>query len=310
MYKIKRFAKSDGKLSSKELKERSDKAKAMGAGGTLAASLAASGISKDQLSKIMKVEFDPEEAEKLTQSLNKKAEGMGVKVVKDPFFGNSAYVGTGGGKKVRDKIAYLKKKARKGGTMGKISGKLADTLETMSGKGSEVYKNLGKDAIVLGNLNSPAIEAHELGHAANFRGRGKGIGKLAHSNYGLGTWSGAAGAATGWYTGKKAARAEAEGKKTSTWNKVAPAVVPLAFQAPILASEAVASKKGLKMLKEAGASKEAMKAAKKQLGHAYNTYLANSALQTASGLGAHQISKGIELNKIRKARKKEENEEN
>ena len=65
-------------------------------------------------------------------------------------------------------------------------------------------------------------------------------------------------------------------------------IAPTLITAPLLVAEGAASRKGLKMLKEAGASKESMKKARKTLGHAFGTYVGAATkpmLTTAGGTG-------------------------
>lgn len=69
----------------------------------------------------------------------------GPKIIEDPNFQNSAYVGTGAGKRVRNAIAYLKKKSRSSGNKNykKAADRIKDAVEGIYG--SKVVDNLGKD---------------------------------------------------------------------------------------------------------------------------------------------------------------------
>lgn len=318
MYKIKRFAKAaESSERDKDLKKKARKANAAAVGLTVLGSLGTGAISSSQLNKMAEKGdmIDPTEATNLTKKIRGKAKDMGVKVVEDPNFNNSAYAGSPQGKKLRNTIAYLKKK----GKNSKLAEGSAEILESFgkaaAGGSEELYKHLGKDAIVMGNVNGPAVMAHELGHASHYKGRARKtlgglLGTGAHKAYGYQGATGIGSQIYAWNQGKKAARAEAEGKKTSTWNKVGSAVVPLALSAPVLVSEAAASRRGLQLLKEAGASKEALKASKGQLGHAFNTYLARSASQSVGGLATRQLGKAHELRKIRKKEEKNKEDKN
>lgn len=312
MYKIKRFAKSESDDRDKDLKKKARKANATAVGIAALGGLGSQAIGSSQYIKMMEKgdEIDPTEAMKLTEKLKGKAKDMGTKIVEDPSFNNSAYAGSSQGKSLRNTVAYLKNK----GKNSKLAEGLAQGLETYgktaAGGSEELYKHLGKDAIVMGNVNGPAVMAHELGHASHYKGRaGKTLGGLlgtgAHKAYGYQGATGIGSQIYAWNQGKKAARAEAEGKKTSTWNKIGSAVVPLALSTPVLVSEAAASRKGLQLLKEAGASKKTLELSKGQLKNAYNTYLANSAAQAVGGLVTRQLGKAHELKKIRKKEKKD-----
>ena len=110
----------------------------------------------------------------------------------------------------------------------------------------------------------------------------------------------------GYASGLKAAKDESEGKKESKWNKVRAVAVPAMVSAPMLISEAAASRKGLKLLKQAGASKEAMKVAKKSLGNAHGTYASLAAGNIVAGEGGRLVGKAV--GKRRRNSQKEEQE--
>lgn len=162
------------------------------------------------------------------------------------------------------------------------------------GKGV-VYRNHTKDA---GSL------AHEIGHAYYDREKKAGkIGKVAHKAYlktggsiGGATIPGLAGIASGIYSGKAKAKREKEGKKEGKISKHSGWAVPVALSAPMLVSEAAASRKGIKLLKQSGASKKVIKDAKKNLSGAFGTY----ATQVAANAGVGQIAKGIAYKREKK----------
>lgn len=226
----------------------------------------------------------------------------GPKIIEDPNFQNSAYVGTGAGKRVRNAIAYLKKKSRSSGNKNykKAADRIKDAVEGIYG--SKVVDNLGKDSIVMGKHNDADVLAHEIGHSNYLRsGRSKSIiGKAAHKGYqasSIATVSpiGHLGiAANGFHSGMKSAKLKAEGKKESTWNKVRAAAVPAALAAPLLVAEGKASLNGLKNMKKLGASKELIKESRKRLGAAWGTYAGQAAVKSiALGEGSRLAGKGI-----------------
>ena len=112
------------------------------------------------------------------------------------------------------------------------------------------------------------------------------------------------GGVTGYKSGLKAAKLESEGKKEGGWNKVKGAAIPAVMVAPVLVAEGAASRHGIKLLKEAGASKEAIKAAKKNLGKAWGTYAAIGSAPVITGAGSRAIGKAV--GKKRYGKKEEE----
>jgi hypothetical protein len=115
------------------------------------------------------------------------------------------------------------------------------------------------------------IFAHELGHAATQLGR---FGKLKQSALGTSIPLTKEGTAL---LGSLAAHPIIAHSKLSEKRKrqlhIAAGLAPLGFAAPMLADEALASYRGLRILKAAGASRRRLKLGRRQLGLAYSTYL-------------------------------------
>lgn len=186
------------------------------------------------------------------------------------------------------------------------------------------YYDPNDDAIyVSGPVVAPHTLAHEMGHASMMKkGRSKDIvGKAVHSKVGssLGVYRDLASSFTedagskgekalihasrglflgdGIRRGVKSSKKEEAGDKEGAKKVRRNAVVISALAAsPTLVSEASATRKGLKYLKEAGASKGTMRNARRGLGHAFGTYVAGSGIPlalevggTAVGYGAHKL---------------------
>lgn len=157
--------------------------------------------------------------------------------------------------------------------------------------------------------------AHELGHAhydANEKA-GK-VGKAAHKAYfklggsklfykvspvtAIGT-----GVASGIHKAKKEAKGEKEGKLS----KVAPYLAPTAIAAPGLVSEVMASHKGMKLLKKAGASKKDLSASRGNLASAALTYGTLAAMNAGIGGISKHIAYKNTKKKLDKDKKKDKN---
>ena len=154
-----------------------------------------------------------------------------------------------------------------------------------------------------GNKRHGFAIAHELGHAHFDKGKVKGIGeklgKAAHRYYlqGRGSLiSQMAGGIAGGISGRNKARLEEKGEKESKVNRYAGLGTAALTNAPILASEAAASKYGLNVLKKAGASKEYLKGSKKTLLKALGSY---AGLATAH-VGASELARGLSYRQEKK----------
>ncbi len=238
-----------------------------GLGANTAASLKAidlEGISNGaiKMPKLLKP-YEIQENEKLTGALLEEAKKGGIKIENGPYNLN------GSPQAYSNKVVYIDSR----------QSQQADTL------------------------------AHELGHAhydANEKA-GK-VGKAAHKAYirlggsklfykvspvtAIGT-----GVASGIHKAKKEAKGEKEGKLS----KVAPYLVPTTIVAPGLVSEVMASHKGMKYLKRAGASKKDLSASRKNLATAALTYGTMAAVN--AGIGG--ISKHISYKKTKEKLDKE-----
>lgn len=211
-----------------------------------------------------------------------------------------------------------------GGTAGKILGINIDKKISRSGKvnNSEVYSKLEKLAkkkgvvaikdlptggpgfsskakmISMAGSRNVASLAHELGHADYHLNKDSGkIGRAAHKAYvktggsrlNVKRLQPRLAAVAGAMSGERAAKLEAEGKKQSKLERHADWAIPAVLSAPVLVSEGLASRKGLKFLKNSGASKELRKAARKDLVGAWGTYAGAGAIN--AGIG--ELSRGI-----------------
>lgn len=167
------------------------------------------------------------------------------------------------------------------------------------GYGSSYY-NPKFDTIHLADhsRDNYATLSHELGHRHYIAGEGKGIGKLAHKVALPATMlSTVSGIGLGIHSGLKS------GENESLWNKTKHIIVPTMLGAPLLAAEGFASHKGIKLLKEAGASKEQLKSAKKQLGSSLGTYAGHTAANVGLAMLARQAGKGIKAVRNKKRKK-------
>lgn len=182
-----------------------------------------------------------------------------------------------------------------------------------------ILTRIKDDAVILKNgkgtkLEDPAVLAHELGHSSYIRKDGTGgkIGRTAHKIYhsrvGSLIKSGTpiASFINGIHSGIKEEKAIQEGKKASKWNRSKTYIVPLAMSAPMLVSEAAASKKGLELLKNSGASRELLKESKKSLAKTYGTYLARAGRSVISGEAGRMLGKGWVRYKNKKQKQKQE----
>lgn len=147
--------------------------------------------------------------------------------------------------------------------------------------------------------------AHELGHAHYDVSEKAGkVGKAAHKAYlkSGGTnklfmkVSPATAISVGVASGIHKAKKEAKGEKEGKLSKVAPYLAPTAVVAPGLVSEVMASHKGMKFLKKAGASKKDLSASRGNLATAALTY----GTLTAMNAGIGGISKHIAYKKAKK----------
>lgn len=236
---------------------------------------------------------------RIKRELLRQAKSQGIKVVNSPRFENSAYVGSDAGRLIRRGLASGIKWGRKSGNkevvenLKSVSKGLNDALGGVSG--------FGKDQIVMGlGSDNSAVLAHELGHAQHYGGRSKDIlGKVAHklrapSDMATSMSTNPVGnsilAADGFRRGKNSVYTDEDGKiKIRRRKALKSAAVSGIMVAPLLGAEAAASVKGLRTMKKLGASKELLKAARRDLGNAYGTYATWAAKPVMSELGGHGI---------------------
>lgn len=193
----------------------------------------------------------------------------------------------------------------------KIEKKLQNRFDNMG-----PFYDSSNDRVITNNVDKAEALAHELGHRHYIKEKGsEKLGRTSHKAYlklggGLEhtVVSPMAGIVTGKAAGKNKARREERGEKESTLGKIAPIVTPIMAATPGLIAEAAASRRGIKMLKSHGASKEFIKESRKKLGHAFGTYASMSAVNAGVG----EISKGRaykkEKKKIEREKEKRENE--
>lgn len=164
---------------------------------------------------------------------------------------------------------------------------------------------IGRKAIIVGKdvpeTSKAATLAHELGHL-HYQTKLKAgkIGKAAHKAYGASRIAISLTPVYGYASGVKNARKEDRGEKLTTWDKTKSIAVPLALSAPILVAEGAASARGIKILKEAGASKKYLKASKKSLAKAHGTYTISAATKAATGGLSELLGRRIEEEKLQK----------
>lgn len=313
------------KKKSEEEKKESKKATLEGIGAGMLVGTAANtlgSLGAQELVNNMKNGKRISEAENkaLTEKLLDKAKKSGIEVIDAPGGANSAYYGLESAQKHRNRAKKIYNKLKSKNP--KAAEKFKDSVEAVAERSAKssgmsgTGKHLGKDLVAVGEgrLADADILSHELGHSALGAGKiGKGrskdiVGKGAHKLYNAGKFGMSAGTivggVTGYKSGLKAAKLEAEGKKEKTWDKVKSVAIPAAMVSPILVSEAAASRHGIKLLKEAGASKEALKTAKRSLGKAWGSYAAVGSAGAVTGAGSRAIGKAV--GRKRYGKKKEE----
>lgn len=182
-----------------------------------------------------------------------------------------------------------------------------------------------KDVVYLHGTKAPSIVAHEAGHHHYFNVSPKKtkkisdyIGKGAIKSYGVSKiLTPLSVPVVGISSGIKKAVDEDKGKKQSKFNKHAAWAAPLVANLPVLVSEGLASRHGLKAMKAAGATKAAMKTARKELLRAGTTYAANAAAHAGAGqltkeVAYHLKKRDLEADKrwMEEYNKNRENREN
>ena len=300
------FSKKENKDSEKD--EKSSKRKALELGAGLGVGIGVSGINNigrgigqgALMKKADEIRLSEEENSKLKSALKKQAKDQGTKIVEFPDLDNS--MATEGGIIARSLHKLLNKYP-----------KLKEDVK----KSDPITEHIGTDTIILGKgkKSDADVLAHELGHTQfTHRKRSKNfIAKAAHeisglSRLGTSNKANVLYAASGFKNGLKSAKAKAEGKKEKTWDKIKSVAVPALVSAPMLITEASATGKGLKMLKNAGASKESMKQAKKALGAAYGAYALQAGGSIASGYTGRLLGKAVGKKKYKNKEEKNKKE--
>lgn len=290
---VKRFSKEKNNEDKKKAKRRRKIA------GTLAATGIGAGLvaSYDKLGKHLSDKAqdmlnseDTEEGNQLFEKLSKRVEAQGTGLNSDAEW-NSVY-----GSKWQHKIAN---KFEDLSNNQKISKDTRDQLRDIVDSVKETLGKPGKAGDSINTVERADVLAHEFGHSLHYQGRdGSKLGKASHKLLPASALlyrtqispyiSGGA----GFISGIKAEKAKEKGKKESFLNKIVPVAAPIAMAAPSLVSEALASKRGLKELKDAGASAEYLKSAKKNLATAYSTYTVPLLRNVGAGLLGRVAGRG------------------
>lgn len=305
---LKKYRKSDPELYEKELKERQEEIKE-----------ALSRQERNRLSYTKdRLRPDGDYAQDLkhkyrTKKLTPRAEeirkykSIGQRIKED--------LGLGMSKKARKRIAAkneaedaiikhrLEKDAIKDGIA--IDQSLGSFLKPAQREGYKL-----KDGRKFGVITADRGDslAHELGHEHFLRKDAKGIGKLAHK-LDIGSdkhpyLTFASGATSGIAAGINKAHKETKGEKESTLNKLSPALTSLAVSSPMLVAEAAASKHGMKLIKNAGATRRYQKAARRNLIKAWGTYATVPAIASGMGYATKKIAYDIESDRLRTKKEK------
>lgn len=154
---------------------------------------------------------------------------------------------------------------------------------------ADAYKN-GKGKIGLNpeDIGHPSAISHELGHAIDQTEGGVGS-KVRNSMTSIGGYSSPTSAVTGLLSGINSERLARKGKKEGLISKHSSWAVPVLMNTPTLINEAVASRKGYKVLKDAGATKDQLKNARNTMIGAYGSY----ASKTIGDVGVGLVSRGL-----------------
>ena len=246
------------------------------------------------------------ENKKLTEKLVKELKDQGTEIIRTDA-DNSAFVGGPEARGMRKLWKKFKNSNPK--VAEEIKSQAMDQLELHPM--GEIIPHMGKDAVVMGKgrLSDADVLAHEIGHSKYYvKGRSKNLlAKGAHklmvpSKLAVTAGSPVAGA-IGYKSGLESAKKKANGEKESLWNKTKSVAIPAAMVAPLLVAEGAASVKGYKLLKKAGASKEALKVTRKSLGNAHGTYASLAAAPVAVGEASRLVGKAVGKKKYGKNKK-------
>lgn len=183
-------------------------------------------------------------------------------------------------------------------------------IEALKGQKNAFYVANEKNIVDAGLGHKADMLAHELGHHkvqtsknALVRSTQGPLGNIAR--FGLNTGGSAvASLLAGRAAGKKAARDEAEGKKEGAISKYGHHAVAIGSGLPIIASEAMASGHGLKILKNAGAAKKDLAKAAGNLAAAGGTYvLGTVGVNEGAAVLGKSLAKRREAKRIKRRKK-------
>lgn len=153
----------------------------------------------------------------------------------------------------------------------------------------EAYKNgKGKIGINEEDVGRPSAIAHELGHAIDQTEGGVGS-KIRNTIDIVDKGSSSTSAVTGLLSGINSERLSRKGKKEGLISKHSSWAVPVLMNTPTLINEAVASRKGYKVLKDVGATKDQLKNARNTMIGACGSY----ASKTIGDVGVGLVSRGV-----------------
>lgn len=336
-YKIKRFSKEDNHDTGKIIAAGVTGTALVGNKSRLSKKLHKTAY-KNSIKSIR--EKDPklsEEEKRITEKLLEKAKKQGINVVKDTSgkFDNSAYMGGGYSETVRHLRDTLKNYGDK--TNNRDIQKMVKQLDEAAIKelGKTVAREYGKDSVVLGKgLDGAEILSHEIGHAQYNKNRSKDIlGRLGHTLHApsstmqdlisgrmeqelggkakkivKGARYTAEGALIGggFRRGKNSVTTDENGNiKINHKKALKSAAIGGTIAAPLLIAEGAASRQGLQMMREAGASKELMKQSRKILGNAFGTYASKAIHPVMSELGGHELGVAYGIHREKKKSKKQ-----
>ena len=299
------FSKDWEKFSSGEdTKRDKDIAATIGAltGAGIGSSIAKEGdnIINKKLGKGIYKGHDRPEDIKIKNNLLKKAKDKGMRIIDDPYAASSSMhtiIDTNTGKAI-DVIVnspksnaatlahemghgyYNYHKNTKGGKIGKLVHKVSDKIDLLDNPGNWLYDSK-KDTVKINEKGQEVLTKHGKKRLR--------MGNIVTNAVGLAEF------ANGLDSGLRAERNKSQGKKQSTFNKIKPYILPIALGTPALVREGMASAKGLKLMKESGASKKLINDSRKHLIRAGATYLPTGHLINAAAgdVAGHVIGKQI-----------------
>ena len=137
------------------------------------------------------------------------------------------------------------------------------------------------------SVGNAATLSHELGHNNyHLNPKSDKIGRYSHKLYNPKA-SSIGGIGVGFASGIRSAKKESEGEKEGVANRIAGGATAVGLDVPILIAEGKASRHGLKLLKNAGASDKYLKSSRKSLRNAWLTYGA----KTVADVGLSELGR-------------------